>query len=158
DSIKIVLQHHERCDGSGYPQQLLHDQINENARLVMLVDVYDALTTDRPYRAALRPHQVLTLLKYSGEQAYDPIFLRTCLDHIPAYPVGTALRLSNGDIGLVIKNKVGKTFSPTVRVYLAEEREPYKDEFEIDLAEKNSVFVEEVLSEEEREKLFPLCK
>ena len=156
DSLKIVLQHHERCDGSGYPHQLLHHQINESARLVMIVDVYDALTSDRPYRAALQPHQVLSLLKYSGNHAYDPVFLQTFFEHVPAYPVGTALRLSNGDIGLVVKNKVGKTFSPTVRVYWAEGKGPYKNEFEIDLAVEQSIFVEEVLSEEKKEELFPL--
>lgn len=60
---KIVLQHHERFDGTGYPKRLRGDEIHLYGKICSLADVYDALTTDRPYRVKMRPFEALTLMK-----------------------------------------------------------------------------------------------
>jgi HD-GYP domain-containing protein (c-di-GMP phosphodiesterase class II) len=63
ESKLIVLEHHEREDGRGYPYGLYGGEIHDNARICALVDMYDALTSDRPYREKMIPYQALNLIK-----------------------------------------------------------------------------------------------
>ncbi|NLM51228.1 MAG: HD-GYP domain-containing protein [Firmicutes bacterium] len=154
-SIKIALQHHERCDGSGYPYQLVKKEIHQYSRLVMIVDVFDALTADRPYRKALPPHKAVEII-LSFKGAYDTEMIRLFLDHIAVYPLGTALRLNNGDLGLVVKNKKGRPFQPVVRICKNKNGRFYASPFDIDLAETKNLFITEILSEKERDRELPL--
>ena len=155
NSIKIALQHHERCDGSGYPYQLQKEEIHQYSRLVMIVDVYDALTADRPYRKALPSFKAIELIM-SFKRAYDAEMLRTFLDHIAVYPLGTALRLNNGDLGLVVKNHKGRPFQPVVRICKDGGGGYYDPPFDINLAETGHLFITEILSEKERDRELPL--
>ena len=65
-SIHIALQHHEKYDGTGYPRGMKQDEILEFARIVAIVDVYDAVTSDRPYRRAMLPHEAHELMLTAG--------------------------------------------------------------------------------------------
>jgi putative two-component system response regulator len=77
----IIKHHHERLDGSGYPGQLKGDDIPLLARIVAIVDVYDALTTDRPYRGALSHDDAVKELRAGVEDGkYDPRFVEAFLD------------------------------------------------------------------------------
>lgn len=84
----IVGQHHERWDGAGYPDQLRGEQIRPEARLVAIADVYDAMTTARPYRGALPEDDVLAHLEREAGHQFDPalvkVFLRTVQDSATA--------------------------------------------------------------------------
>lgn len=66
--VDIVLHHHERLDGSGYPDHLVGEAVSQVVRVVAVADVYDALTTDRPYRKALSRHEALTVLREEAER------------------------------------------------------------------------------------------
>ena len=72
ESLDIPLYHHERWDGSGYPYGLAGEQIPLSARLFAVVDVYDALTSDRPYRSAWTRTQALEYLREQSGQQFDP--------------------------------------------------------------------------------------
>lgn len=154
DSTSIVLQHHERCDGSGYPLNLAQRDIHPFARLVMVVDVYDALTSDRPYRPSMKPHVAIEMITGCSE-TYDHEMVRALLNFLAAYPVGTALRLSNGDLGLVVKNRKGTPLRPIVRIFKDGDGVNYPAPFETDLTEKLDVVITDVLSDQEREQEFP---
>ena len=67
----IIRHHHERCDGSGYPDRLLRDDIPLGSRIVAVVDVYDALTSDRPYRRALSVRDALRELEREAGLTLD---------------------------------------------------------------------------------------
>lgn len=72
ESMDVILQHHERLDGSGYPKGLKGDEISRNARIVMIADVVDAITSDRPYKSSQKMNEAITILrseqgKYSEE-------------------------------------------------------------------------------------------
>lgn len=83
---KIIVQHHERYDGSGYPNQLKGEQIAIEASILMISDSYDAMTTDRPYRKALSKEQAISeLTKFSGTQFHPMLtkcFVDSVLSHI----------------------------------------------------------------------------
>jgi putative two-component system response regulator len=74
---EIALSHHERWDGSGYPAGLAGYDINEPARILSIVDVYDALTSDRPYRKAIQEEQVLKMMSAEQGRHFDPVLLTT---------------------------------------------------------------------------------
>ena len=76
----IAWTHHERVDGTGYPRGLAGDEIPLEGRIVAVVDVYDALTSDRPYRAALTPAEALAVLRQGRATSFDPEVLDAFLD------------------------------------------------------------------------------
>jgi len=73
DLLPIVGQHHEKFDGSGYPDGLAGEAINFNARILAVADVFDALSSERPYRAAMKPDQVFRIIKDDSGSHFDPI-------------------------------------------------------------------------------------
>lgn len=104
DSVKkAVLHHHERMDGTGYPLGIAGDEIGIFARILTVVDVFDALVTERPYHKAFTPATALEMLM-TKTMHFDMDVLKAFLDTIILYPVGTIVNLSNGERAKVIKN------------------------------------------------------
>lgn len=99
----IVAQEHERWDGSGYPCRLKGADIAEQAQIIGLADVFDALVTARPYKKTIAPHQALRELLVHGKQAFSHPVLKVLGDYVTLYPVGTGVRLNTGEIGRVVK-------------------------------------------------------
>lgn len=153
-SAEIILQHHERNDGNGYPHNRPEEDINPLAKMVAIADVYDALTSDRPYRKGFPPHRALEIMETMGD-IFDPDMLQALLNHIAAYPVGTFVELSSGEVGIVVKNWVGLPRHPRVRVFFVGEEMTRVEPFEIDLKGQESRLVDRVLPEEEIIKLIP---
>lgn len=147
-SAVIVYQHHERVNGDGYPNGLKEREINYASKICSVVDVYDALVSDRPYRSALPPHKALEILETGGEE-FDLEILQKFFQHVAAYPVGTLLKLSTGEIGVVVNNTAGFPTRPKVRVVCYGENFEPVEYYEVDLVDRIDVVVERVLSEEE---------
>src|SRR5207249_6399810 len=80
----LILSHHERWDGKGYPQALAGDQIPIGARILTIVDYYDAVTTERPYHSALTMESAVGLLKHEMGRALDPNLVPVFVDLLPA--------------------------------------------------------------------------
>lgn len=80
----VVLSHHERWDGSGYPHRLVGEQINNFARMLAICDVYDALRSDRPYRRAMDRETAIGIISEGCGTAFDPQLTNLFLDHLPA--------------------------------------------------------------------------
>lgn len=99
-----VLQHHERYDGKGYPYGKKGEDISLFGRIISVADVYDALTSDRPYRKAMLPSEAMEYIMGNSGTMFDPQIVKIFLKKVAAYPVGTVVRLSNGWSGLVIEN------------------------------------------------------
>lgn len=97
----IVLQHHEKVDGTGYPEGRKGDNITNLAKIVALADVYDALTSDRPHRRSLSPNEALEYLYANGGVHFDYNIVKAFSAVIVPYPEGTLVELNNGDIGVV---------------------------------------------------------
>lgn len=99
---KIALYHHERCDGSGYPIGLCHDEIDDFSAIIAIADVYDAMTADRIYRSGMCPFEVIAIFEQEGLNKYKPQYILTFLERIANTYVGNNVLLSNGVTGKIV--------------------------------------------------------
>ena len=115
--LKIIHQHHEHYDGSGYPRRLKGEAIDPLARLVALVNAYDNLCNPINIAQAMTPHEALSYLFAQQRHRFDPRFLQAFIRFMGVYPPGTVVSLSNDALGLVIKVNSSRPLRPTVVVY-----------------------------------------
>ena len=97
----IVLQHHEHVDGSGYPAKIKDAQINKLAKIVAITDQYDRFTSGSPSQKPVPPHEAIEYVMGSAGRYFDFSMARTFVHKVIPYPVGSLVRLSNGDVGVV---------------------------------------------------------
>lgn len=114
--LQGIASHHEKYDGSGYPDNLQGEQIPLYGRILALADVFDALTSRRSYRESWTPEQAIEYMMGLANTHFDYTLLHVFLSVIAAYPVGCILRLSNGYTCVVTHNTPGMTLRPTLRV------------------------------------------
>ncbi len=114
--LNAALMHHERCDGTGYPNGLRAHQIGEFAKIVAIADVYDAMTASRVYRGPQCPFKVISIFEEEGLQKYEPRFILTFLERIVSSYINNNVLLSDGRIGEVIMINPQKLSKPIVRV------------------------------------------
>jgi len=133
DVLVGILQHHEKYGGGGYPDNLSGESISLFGRIIAAADVYDALTSQRPYRTAMLPSDAVEYVMASIVTQFDPIVVDTLVKKIAPYPVGTCVRMSNGMCAIVKENNKEVCLRPKVRVYMEGEQEV--EPYEIDLAD-----------------------
>ncbi len=113
--LNATLMHHERCDGSGYPQGLDRDQIDPFAKMVAIADIYEAMTSARAYRPPMNPYQVVEIVKDEMFLKYDIAMMTTFMNHLLDEMIGNDVKLSNGMTGEVIMNNSGAMGRPVVK-------------------------------------------
>ncbi len=116
DSKIATLQHHEQYNGNGYPSGLSGETIHLFGRIISVADVYDALTSDRPYRKAMLPSDAIEYIMSGFGTMFDPQIVTTMTRKVAAYPIGTCIKLSTGEVGIVIKNYEMTSMRPLVRL------------------------------------------
>lgn len=99
----IILQHHEKVDGSGYPRGIKSNDINILAKIVAVADVYDALTSDRSYKKAMCPNEAFEFILSKSNSMFDFEVTKIFSKVLMPYPKGSYVKLSNGDVGKVKK-------------------------------------------------------
>ncbi len=119
-----VLQHHERMDGSGYPEGLSADDVSPFSRIIAIADVFDAMTSDRPYRSAMMPSEVMEYLMGGAGTLFDPDLVCLFTRRVAAFPLGTCVHLSNGMTGIVVENYEDCCLRPKVKVLSRVEHSP----------------------------------
>lgn len=108
---EILLTHHERENGSGYPSGLVGDDIPLFGRLAGIVDTYDAMTSKRPFQAPTSRYETLQVMYRERGQLYQADLLEQFVQCLGAYPVGSLVELSTGEIGMVMaQNQVRRLF------------------------------------------------
>lgn len=112
----IAYQHHERWNGSGYPRGLVGEEINPLARIVAVADIYEALLGDRPYRPSYTVQEAVKTLNQLSGIHLEKRSIRSLLEHITIYPVGTVVILNTGARGVVIKINANCPTRPVVQV------------------------------------------
>ncbi len=113
--LNAVLQHHERADGSGYPQGLKSDETDPFAKMVAIADVYEAMTAPRTYREPMCPYKAIQIIEDESLQKYDTYYITTFLQHIVDELIGNRVRLSNSMEGEVIMNNRNDLSRPVVK-------------------------------------------
>jgi putative nucleotidyltransferase with HDIG domain len=134
--IKMAaMVHHERCDGSGYPMGLYTGQIDKFAKVVMIADVYDAMTSARVYRGPLCPFEVISIFESEGLTKYEPKYIMTFLEHITQLYLNSTIRLNDGRIGEIILINRNSLTKPIIKI----------DDTFIDLSSQHDLFVTAIL-------------
>lgn len=111
-----ILDHHEKYNGSGYPAGKTGKSISLFGRIISIADIYDALSSERPYRKAMSPSEAMEYVMGGSESIFDPHITRVFIRKIAPYPVGTTVRLSNGYTAIVLENFEAVCLRPRVRV------------------------------------------
>jgi HD-GYP domain-containing protein (c-di-GMP phosphodiesterase class II) len=146
-SANVAFQHHERFNGSGYPRGLSYGDIHEFARIVAIADVYDALTTDRPYRAAILPGHAVEYLVAMAGTAFDPELVEAFTKRVAFFPVGSIVVLNSGEKAIVIYADQYSGTRPIIRIFADASYHKLQNPIEMDLKRNPTVFIVEVLEE-----------
>jgi len=118
DVIDMVAHHHERHDGSGYPNGLSGDEIPPFARIAAIVDTYDALTSNRHHARAIAPSDAIKLLYHSRDRDFQAELVESFIQAIGIYPAGTLVELSSGEVGVVVAEYRTRRLRPKVMLLL----------------------------------------
>ena len=116
DVLEGIAQHHERMNGTGYPQNLMGDKISVFGRMSAIGDTYAAVTKPRPYAEAVSPHEALQMLSgWSGSQ-FQADMVEQFIQSIGVFPVGSMVELSTGEVAVVVTHSKIKRLRPMVLV------------------------------------------
>ena len=130
---QVTRQAHERWNGQGYPYRLKGRQIHEMAQICGVVDVFDALVSERPYRSRLFPHEAIKELLVAERTTFPREILKALVEQLSVYPLGTTVRLTTGDVGVVAKINHRYPLRPVVKMTDPEQGEG-EDSREVDLS------------------------
>jgi len=123
--LDIVKHHHERRNGKGYPSQLEGDEINSMTRIVAIVDVYDAITSDRCYHDAISPYDALKNMYEWVKEDFDKEMIEQFIKCLGIYPIGCVVELNLGHIGIVVSASEKSKLRPIVMLVSNSKREEF---------------------------------
>lgn len=129
----VCLHHHEKVDGSGYPKRLNGETMSLFAKMGAVCDVYDAITSNRPYKAGWDPAEsIKRMAEWKGH--FDPMVFQAFVKSLGIYPIGSLVRLESGKLGVVIEQGEQSLLKPRVKVFFSTRAQAYITPEVIDLA------------------------
>lgn len=135
DVIDIVAYHHERHNGSGYPNGLRSDDIPAFARIAAIVDTYDAVTSNRSHAKARSPSDAIKLLYGARDSEFQAELVEAFIQAVGIYPAGTLIELSSGEVGVVVAEYRTRRLRPKVMLLLDANKRELRENKVIDLQE-----------------------
>ena len=136
DVLDMAAYHHERHDGSGYPNGIGGDEIPVFARIAAIVDCYDAITSHRHYATALSPSRAIKELYDSKGVDFQAELVEEFIQAVGIYPAGTLVELSSGEVAIVVAEYRSRRLRPQVMVLLDQNKAPITESVLIDLMTK----------------------
>lgn len=118
-ALDVVLHHHEKTDGSGYPKGLKDSEISLFAKMGAVCDVYDAITSNRPYKAGWDPAESLRKMAEWADGHFDQRVFQAFVKSLGIYPIGSLLRLDSGRLGIVIDQGEKSLLTPRIKVFFS---------------------------------------
>ncbi|MFZ6658673.1 HD-GYP domain-containing protein [Undibacterium sp. TJN19] len=134
-ALDVCLHHHEKMDGSGYPNRLKAEEISLFARMGAVCDVYDAITSNRPYKQGWCPAESLRKMAEWSKGHFDEKIFQAFVKSIGIFPVGTLVRLESGKLAVVVEQQIGKSLLlPKVRAFFSAKSMSYINPELLDLS------------------------
>jgi HD-GYP domain-containing protein (c-di-GMP phosphodiesterase class II) len=140
---ELVLQHHERHDGSGYPLGAVGG-LGTIGACSGIVDTFSAMTSKRPYAEAMAPSNALGMLHKWRGKAFHPLLVEEFIRCIGVFPVGSVVELNSGEVGIVISQNLAKRLQPRVMVVRDDKGNPLRPQKLIDLSRSPKISEEEI--------------
>jgi len=134
-TLEIVYAHHERKKGTGYPRGLIESQIHLFARIVAIVDVYDAITSDRVYHHGMNTLDALKNMFKWRENDLDTELVESFIQCLGIYPIGSLVQLNTGEVGIVLSMAPGKNLVPIVMLVCDKDKKVVTPPRVIDLSQ-----------------------
>ncbi|MFQ5828905.1 MAG: HD-GYP domain-containing protein [Candidatus Methylomirabilia bacterium] len=144
---EVVLQVHERADGSGYPAGLKGREIHEHAQLIGITDIYESLVHHRPFRRRFWPPEALKEILQRERTSFPDRVLKALIRVMAAFPIGCLVRLNTGEIGRVVAKNADLPLRPVVAILIRRGKRLSEPEL-IDLSQKALLHVQESVVEE----------
>jgi HD-GYP domain-containing protein (c-di-GMP phosphodiesterase class II) len=133
-ALQVAAQHHERYDGSGYPNRLQGDAISRMGQMAAIADVYDAITSDRVYHKGMAPTDALRKMFEWSKFHFNPELVQAFTRVIGIYPVGALIRLESQRLAVVVEQREASMLQPLVRVVFDARRNYYLKPEDVDLS------------------------
>jgi len=133
DVIDMVAHHHERYDGSGYPDGSSRDEIPAFARIAAIVDTYDAVTSNRSHAKAISPSNAIKMLYQARDQEFQAELVEVFIQAVGIYPAGTIVELSSGEIAVVVSEYRTRRLRPKVMILLDANKNKLREPRTVDL-------------------------
>jgi putative nucleotidyltransferase with HDIG domain len=132
--LDVCLHHHEKMDGSGYPDRLPGERISIHARMGAVCDVYDAITSNRPYKPGWDPGESIRKMAEWSKGHFDERIFQAFVKSIGIYPIGSLVRLESGRLGVVVEQAEKSLLTPQVKVFFSTKAQAYLPPEIVDLA------------------------
>lgn len=146
-TLDVCLHHHEKIDGSGYPDRLIGDQISIFSRMGAICDVYDAVTSVRAYKPAWEPGIALKRMA-SWQWHFDPVIFKAFIKSLGIFPIGTLVILKSGKLAVVVEQSAKSLLKPIVKAFFSTKSNMYIPVTELDLSKG----MDEIVGHETTEK------
>lgn len=145
--LDVCLHHHEKVDGSGYPKGLKAEEISLFAKMGAVCDVYDAITSNRPYKSGWDPAESLRKMAEWAKGHFDERIFQAFVKSLGIYPTGSLVKLSSGRLGVVTEQSTKSLLMPKVKVFFSTKANARIQPEEIDLSRPNAL--EKIVSRED---------
>jgi HD-GYP domain-containing protein (c-di-GMP phosphodiesterase class II) len=146
-TLDVCLHHHEKIDGTGYPEKLSSDGISIFAKMGAICDVYDAVTSTRAYKPGWEPGIALKRMA-SWKGHFDPVILNAFVKSLGIYPIGTVVMLKSGRLAVVVRQSADSLLTPVVKSFFSTKSKMHIPVEEIDLSRQ---VADEIVSNESAE-------
>ncbi len=157
--LQGIQQHHERINGSGYPNGLKGAEISQYGKIIAVADVYDACISPRKHRKRFTPYEALKIL-LGDSHLFEIKILKAFIASMAIYPIGSFIRLNTGEIAKVIGINHGAPFRPEIRIYIDSSGQKLDESVRINLIEEEytQTFIQETLEGNEAEKIYQVVE
>ena len=133
-TLDVCLHHHEKTDGTGYPMGFDGDRISLFAKMGAVCDVYDAITSNRPYKEGWDPAESMRKMGQWADGHFDPVVFQAFAKSLGIYPVGSLVRLTSGALGVVTQQTTNALTTPVVKVFFSTRTNERVQVLEMDLS------------------------